>query len=282
MKKILLYFVLITSSVYGQRGAMQFAHNSRIPQYNAWSKQLTTEPSAYWTDALDLFIRKCIIHGNWYKFDRLWIFATETQANARVSIVNPSPTSAWPTNITEVNSPSWAADRGYQGDASTSYLNTNYNSSSNRVNYSQNNASFGVYSLTNSYLQWMDMGVYHTNYAFLRSVWRNTNYYFTVSVNSTTITYPYNSATSLSSIGLFATDRTDNASQSGYKNGALLSTSTAASTGYDSYNFFICGANSGRLLQASGRQYAMAFIGASIDESSFYNDFHDFANTIGF
>src|SRR5260370_52743 len=126
MKKLTLYFILFTTAVCAQRGGMQFAHNARTPEYLAWSNKVSTKPSAKWTSALDHFIRECIIHSNWYKFDRLWIFATETQANARITIVNPHPSSAWPTNITEVNTPGWVSDSGYKSNGSTSYLNTNY------------------------------------------------------------------------------------------------------------------------------------------------------------
>src|SRR5581483_10728426 len=92
MKK-LIYKLLTPLSLFlalgtqAQKG-MQFSQNARTPEYKAWSNQLSTKPTAAWTSALDLFIRNCIVHGNWFQLDRMWVFATETQANARISVVN--------------------------------------------------------------------------------------------------------------------------------------------------------------------------------------------------
>ena len=74
------------------------------------------------------------------EFDRLWIHGLNNDVAARTSFVNPSS-----TIITAVNSPTFTANQGYQGNGSTSYLNTNYNPSTQGVKYTLSNASGFAY-----------------------------------------------------------------------------------------------------------------------------------------
>src|SRR3990167_3364982 len=82
--------------------------------------------------------------GNWRLLDRLWIFAQPLQELSRVSLVNPTS-----TQITEVNAPTWTANQGYTGNGVNMYLNTNFNPSTQGVNYVLNSGSLGAYNRTN-------------------------------------------------------------------------------------------------------------------------------------
>jgi hypothetical protein len=50
--------------------------------------------------------------------------------------------------VTLVNSPSFTASQGFKGNASTSYLNTNFNPATSGVQYTLNNASRFIYLKT--------------------------------------------------------------------------------------------------------------------------------------
>lgn len=82
------------------------------------------------------------VAGIFSKLDRFWIFATEQQQHARVSLVNSSS-----TQISEVLSPVWVRNQGYDGDGS-GYLNTKYIPNTQREKMSLNDASYGVYITT--------------------------------------------------------------------------------------------------------------------------------------
>src|ERR1700739_558485 len=124
---------------------MSLFNNYLLPETTAYLARCTTQPSAKWTNALNTLIRQMIIDGHWQLFDGLWIFATPTgcQTNAKINIVNPTS-----TLITEVNSPTWTANQGYNGNGTSSYLNLNYNPSSG-TNFTSNSNSFGTYSRIN-------------------------------------------------------------------------------------------------------------------------------------
>src|SRR5579885_3571333 len=70
-----------------------------------WLNQLTTKPSAWYIMNVDRLIYQLKACNIWYQLDRFWVFATEQQQHARVSLINPIANGTWPTNITEVNSP---------------------------------------------------------------------------------------------------------------------------------------------------------------------------------
>lgn len=282
MKKIILYIIplLFSFAAIGQRGGMHFAQNARTPEYNAWSNQLATKPSAKWTSALDLFMRKCIIHGNWLKLDRMWIFATETRANAKISIVNPTPASNWPTSITEVNTPAWTADSGYKGNNSTSYLNTNFNPSTQGVNLSLNSIFTSVYSRTQALQSSTgDFGA-----------WNGTAYILTNCGNASNVYAAYlndfspSTLSNSNTLGCFTVTRTSSSVKTLYRNTTTIGTVSGSTLSIPSKNIYVCAVNNnGSAANFSPRQYSMFAIGGgNINATSFYNDFQAFATIIGF
>lgn len=70
--------------------------------------------------------------------DRLWVFAQATSALARVDLI--AGASASP-----VNSPTFTANRGYQGDGISSYVDTNFNTLSSGTNFTQNSAHLSIW-----------------------------------------------------------------------------------------------------------------------------------------
>lgn len=77
------------------------------------------------------------------EFDRLVIMGMQNSIAARTSFVNPSSTMA-----SLVNSPTFTAGFGYTPNGTNSYINANYNPSTNGVKYVNGNFGFGVYYRT--------------------------------------------------------------------------------------------------------------------------------------
>lgn len=79
--------------------------------------------------------------GVWSLLDRLWLFAAENTQSALVDLVVLDGASA-------TNSPTFTTDRGYACNGSTSYINTTYNVTTDKVNYSANSAHIGIWDNT--------------------------------------------------------------------------------------------------------------------------------------
>ena len=89
----------------------------------------------------DLLIRELKVAGVWDKLDVFYVFATDNSALATLNWIDPSAHRA-----TLHSSTSFVAKKGFEGDGSSSYLSLNYNPSTDAVNYTQDNASIGVYT----------------------------------------------------------------------------------------------------------------------------------------
>jgi hypothetical protein len=81
--------------------------------------------------------------GIWTKLDILYLFATNNSNMATLNFKAPSS-----HQVTLVNSPSFTVSQGFKGNASTSYLNTNFNPATSGVQYTLNNASRFIYLKT--------------------------------------------------------------------------------------------------------------------------------------
>jgi len=61
-----------------------------------WLAQMTGgtpgRPSEMFIDSLNTFVATLKLNGIWTELDRLWIFATEQEQHAKVSLVNPTST----------------------------------------------------------------------------------------------------------------------------------------------------------------------------------------------
>jgi hypothetical protein len=76
-------------------------------------------------------------------FDALYIFANETSEAGLKNIVKRAHDATLSTTA-----PAFTALEGFKGNGSSSFINSNYNPNTQKVNYSLNSASFGLYSRT--------------------------------------------------------------------------------------------------------------------------------------
>jgi hypothetical protein len=246
-------------------------------------EQLTAQPSAKWTIALNNLIRQNILdssnlsgYSNWSQLDRLWIFAADNQQNAGVSIVNPAS-----TQITETGSPTWTKDVGYTGNGSSIYLNTNYNPTSNGVNFVLNNACMGIYTSGADTLNNFNIGA-----------WSNSSYdgLSYLNINGTNGQYGLNlnsggngDAHSVgASTGLQVVTNAASSTNAQYLNGSLVSTNTSYPTILLNANLFVFCANEyGTPVDYSNATVGMVFTGsASINQLKLYNAWNTFLTAI--
>src|SRR5690606_39788847 len=80
--------------------------------------------------------------GAWGALDGLYVLAAHDAQAARINWKDPANVA------TTINAPTFTADRGYQGDGSSSSLDTNFNPVSASQNYQQDACHLGVWPLT--------------------------------------------------------------------------------------------------------------------------------------
>jgi hypothetical protein len=243
-----------------------------------WLNTIPNPASALEINAINQFIGQCKQDGNWQLIDCFWLFAQSNQANSRLCIKRPSATAC-----TEVNSPSWTAYRGFTGNGTTSYLNSNYNETTNGVNFTQNSASIFVYSRTNENAA-TTAEIGHsdaTNKTFL--VCRSTANQISIPINmSGGAGSPALSNTDGS--GLFQLSRTASNLSTCYRNGTSLGTSAQVSNGIVNNNMYICADNlNGAAALFSVKQIAIAGVGGgNIDAVKFNNAIQTLAVQLAF
>lgn len=101
-----------------------------------------TAPSAAQQTLQNTLVTDLKTAGIWSKLDAFYLFATDGDSDyATLNFVAPSSFQA-----TKTNSPTFTANEGFTGDGVSAYLDTNLNQANDTTNYTQNDASFGVYA----------------------------------------------------------------------------------------------------------------------------------------
>jgi len=214
----------------------------------------------------------------WSGMDAVWSFAAHDQTAAPLNWIEDDH------NCTEVNSPAFEVDRGYTGNGSDSYLNTTYNPATDAVNFTQNDASAGIYIRSDvaAGTQY-DIGVrefFVTHTLYINS--------YTGAVIRGMISNIPESDIQVSvgtSVGLTVFNRTSSNNVTVYKNGASLGNFAKTSGSHTSADIFICGMNSdGVITSASTRQVAFGFIGRNLtanEQSTLFTLVEAYLDAIG-
>lgn len=209
------------------------------------------------------------------EFDRLWIHGLSNEIAAKTSFVNPAS-----TIVTAVNSPTFTPGLGYQGDGTTSYLNTNFTPSTQAVKYTQSSASIFVYSLTNTIGNYVDVGIVAgTNKSFLYTRYTNGSAYYPVNMN-TSIGSPFFTLTN--SLGFYV-GNLNSTTLSLNKNGAQLVSTTITPVAVPTVPFYLLAYNSTGTPEArSINQISVSGMGSGIvNQSNFYNSIQTLGTSLG-
>lgn len=192
--------------------------------------------------------------------DVLQIHASENGTTGRQNLIQDL------YNSTAVNSPTFTVDRGYAGNGTSSYLNTNFNPSVVvGANFVRNSASMGLYSRTSrASVNAADMGASNTVKTFIKPdstiATPTPGFQFAGNENAASSDGVHHG-----SLGHFAGSRTGASAVALYFNGAQTATSTTASTGITDGNIFICCFNFNNAWNnGTTDQIAYAFIGGGM------------------
>jgi hypothetical protein len=144
--------------------------------------------------------------------------------------------------------------QGFTTAVTTGFLNTNFNPATEGISYTQNSASFGFYSRTNSAIACIDMGMPTSLYLSISAKYNDNKGYGRINSTTALVVNPISN-----SLGFYAMNRSGANTIQFYKNGDTLITSTPASSALVSQNFTVGLGNSA----AGNRQYLCAYIGKS-------------------
>lgn len=104
--------------------------------------RMSAAPSDSRKAAIDDLVSDLKRAGIWVKLDGLYVLAAHDAQAARLNWIGGQ------FDLSEVSAPSFTADRGYQGNGTSSYLDTGFNPTTAGGKFSQNDAHIGVWSLT--------------------------------------------------------------------------------------------------------------------------------------
>lgn len=216
------------------------------------------------TDARQWYYNQCIArlmyHGIWTKLDGLYLFAAAEQATALLSLVSAT------FNATAINSPTFAANVGFTGNGSSSYIDLNYNSLSGGGLFTQNSLSIFAWSNTAAQQAAGDVGNpaagagAHTGFLIR---FTDNNLYGNCAGST------YNTGVTDGS-GLFHLSRTASNAYAQYRSGVSLATSAGASAALQNATLQIGSENGG----FSTRQWIAGGIGGGMtatDATNLYN-----------
>ena len=223
---------------------------------------LTTLISPEQIAAVDLFVKNIksgfAITNLSDVFDVMYLYANETEEIALRNLVKNA------NHSVAVNSPTFTASNGFAGDGSTSYINSNF-APSQGVNYTQENASYGVYCNTDKAA---DEHIMSTRIAsgnsestlLPRAAAGNTQY----KINGpSAVNYAYNIGTSQ---GMFIVSR-NGTSVFIAKDGVIEASGTSPLSGLSTYPFTILARNSGGTMGLfTTREVGFAFAARSLTE----------------
>jgi hypothetical protein len=230
------------------------------PEATALFAAMTVQPDATRKGVIDTFIETMIADGVWAKIDALWVPRAHDAQAGRLNWKSPSNFA-----LTAVNSPTFTTDRGYEGNASSMYLNTGWNPATNGVNYTQNSMSAGGYltpsvgpdTTATRYI----LGCVNTHRLELAPRIASDRFYG--AANSAAD----NAAGSTTRYGLTAINRAASTTMVFYRNGSSAASVSENSTGVPAAGqsmFLLANNNAGTPANYIDNQIGFAFVGGSL------------------
>lgn len=163
-----------------------------------------------------------------------------------------------------VNSPTFTADQGYQGDGSTSYLNTKYNAVTDATFFSQNNACIGATAVTNSNAAGLEFGYSNASNPACTGGFRNSSDLSVMAINHSTASLDASVSQTDSRFVLIGS-RTGGSVATTYKNGSSIASSVVAATGSPNGELYVCARNNAGTPDCSTKRIAHFMVGGSMD-----------------
>jgi hypothetical protein len=202
-------------------------------------------------DALIFDLKAC---GAWARTDDYVIYAAESEIQGLVTLKR---------RLTHVafNSPSFAANQGFQGNGSNQHINTSWSYGAGGQQYTQNDARYGFWMHTASTAGHV-MGTDN-----LYATWIQEAVLMRFGINGTAAGNYDSYAHGGNTTGWFTAERTAAAVTACYRNNVVQTTGTRASAAPEAFPAYVLGAsraNNGPVIGPSNGRVAMAFYGASL------------------
>jgi hypothetical protein len=248
--------------------------------YQAVLNYATTQGYTLPSDEQKLLQNQLVIDlksaGVWDKLDTFAVFATDGSSD--FALID------WKrlTQYTAVNSPAFTTNQGFKGNGASSYIDTNYITSTAGNNYQTNNSSFGYwcYSLFSSGGSRINMGSRNSSSSGLTyAVGGGEN---TLFMNTDNITNGLLSSSS-SNLGLRHFNRVSSSGASYYNSTGLVGSNTNVSFDLSNYSFLLLALNNaGNPSFFTLTDMSMAFAGADLssENTALNNAFDTYLNSL--
>jgi hypothetical protein len=218
----------------------------------------------------------------WAALDVLHVYAA---ADSQAALLNWKTAAA---DGTLVNAPSFSADRGFTGNGTTSYINTNFNPVTfSGVQYAQDSCHMGVWSRTDAVNAGIDIGM-RTSASTFQSLMQirisGDNYTLRPNVNAS----PSSVAGATASSGNIVLRRNAASGATAttvFRNGSSVASQNSTSAAPASLSFFVGAVNTnGTASSFSAREYAAAHLGANLTDqniSDLYSALNTYMTAVG-
>jgi hypothetical protein len=232
----------------------------------------TTPPGADDRSKINQLVTTLKAASVWSDLDILYVLASADSQAARINWKSPGV-----KTLNAVNSPTFAAYRGYTGNGTTSRLDTGWIPSTEAVKYLQNDASLWVWSRSTA--QGASFALGNANIDPVANIQpRNTGDFFATRINNGSGSNIL--VASVNASGMFGGQRRSSTDVRGWKNGAQIVSGSIASTGRPTDSQWILASNFSLF---DNRQIAFAAWGASLagKELVFYNAMNAYMQAVG-
>ena len=207
-------------------------------------------------------VRQEVAYVGWADvYDIKYVLAQQYNAHggALINWINPGTFDA-----TLVNASPFVSLEGFTTDGASSYINTNYNTNTDRINYGLTECMMGLYSRTATQEAGVDMGAFKNHNSYVRI--RDGSDDMHIKINTTN---PNRTDGNTTAAGLAYWQRETGNIQRSYMNNVLkIDSNLSAATGYADGNIYIGCYNRADIGSPSAfvaRQYSIAVIGANLD-----------------
>jgi hypothetical protein len=213
---------------------------------------------------VDTLIKGLKTDGVWTKLERLWLFAAENGPSSWKDLTTAS-------NASLINSPSFTTDRGYTGNGTNAYIDSNFNLST-ATKFVQNSACIFAWSNTSGAEPKAIAGTGNT----VNTIYPNYGGTSYMAVNSTANTQD----TAPGSVGLFSITRSGSNATAIYYNGGLIVVGADPSSPPVNSNLLFLSESS----TFTARQVCCGGAGAHLtatDQSNLYNKLRTYMTAVG-
>lgn len=227
-------------------------------------------------DLIDSLIKQLKADTVWSKLDVLYLYAADDTSNAKLNWKSPSFT----TTISGTTKPVLTANMGFTGNGTSAYLNTNWNPSTNGVNYRRDSASAFTYIRSSVNEAKYIFGAGGAGVSFCRLVpWNGGFIDSRMNDNTGNLTATTNGA------GMYTLIRVSSSAFKIYKNDSLKNTASVTSSNVPPVNMFtLCRNGNGSAADFTTRQIAMFAAGGfftDYTQTIIHRRFEWYLNRIG-